>query len=76
MIKSVQRGETGSEARAVVSWRRQKLSAAGFSLPLARALARDRRIDLHALLDLVDRGCPPALAARVLAPLEEEGDVA
>jgi hypothetical protein len=30
-------------------------------------------MDLHALLELVDRGCPPALAARILAPLEPGG---
>jgi hypothetical protein len=35
---------------------------------LAEALAHDRRIDLHAMLELVDRGCPPILAARILAP--------
>jgi hypothetical protein len=34
-------------------------------------VAVDNRYDLHALLELVDRGCPPALAARILAPLDE-----
>ena len=75
MIGSAQRRES-AEARAIVAWRRQQLSASGFGLPLAHALARDPRVDLHALLDLVDRGCPPELAARILAPLEEEGEVA
>jgi hypothetical protein len=27
-------------------------------------------VDLHELLVLVDRGCPPPLAARILAPLD------
>jgi hypothetical protein len=36
---------------------------------LAQQLAATPDIDLHALLELVDRGCPPALAARILAPL-------
>ena len=31
-----------------------------------RALAAEREVDLHALLDLVDRGCPPHLAARIM----------
>ena len=44
---------------------------AGFESPLAYELAADPRVDIHALLDLTDRGCPPALAARILAPLEE-----
>ena len=33
-------------------------------------LARDPRYDLHALIELVERGCPPELAVRILAPLE------
>ncbi|MDQ5807269.1 MAG: hypothetical protein M3320_01185 [Actinomycetota bacterium] len=35
---------------------------------LARLLAADAAYDLHELLNLVDRGCPPILAARILAP--------
>ncbi len=52
-------------------WRRGQLVAAGFAADLADRLARDCGIDLHALLDLIDRGCPPELAARILAPLGE-----
>ena len=29
-------------------------------------------MDLHALIELVEHGCPPELAARILAPLDEE----
>jgi hypothetical protein len=29
-------------------------------------------MDLHALTGLVERGCPPPLAARILAPLDHE----
>jgi hypothetical protein len=54
----------------VTTWRRCRLLEVGFDVDLADAVARDRRIDLHALLGLVDRGCPPALAVRILAPLE------
>jgi hypothetical protein len=54
-----------------VAWRRDRLLAAGFGRDEAAALARDSRIDLHALLELVDRGCPPALAARIAAPLDD-----
>jgi hypothetical protein len=52
------------------------LAAAGFDTPTVEALARNLRVDLHALLDLVDKGCPPPLAARILAPLEELAEVA
>jgi len=56
----------------VVPWRRRRLERAGFDGALADALARDRRIDVQALLKLVARGCPPRLAARILAPLDGE----
>jgi len=43
----------------VGEWRRRRLIAAGFEARLAAALARDDAVDLHELLVLVDRGCPP-----------------
>ncbi len=61
--------ETGHD---VVSWRRAQLIEGGFPASLASQLARDGRYDLHALLELVDRGCAPRLAVRILAPLDEE----
>ena len=60
-----------TETSEVVSWRRDRLVRAGVALPLASRVARDGRYDLHALIDLVERGCPPELAVRILAPLEE-----
>jgi hypothetical protein len=56
----------------VVSWRRAQLARAGFPRPVAACVAGDGRYDLHALLELVERGCPPELAARIVAPLEAE----
>jgi hypothetical protein len=52
------------------TWRAQRLRLGGFDPDTAATLAEDQRIDLHALLELVERGCPPRLAARILAPLE------
>jgi hypothetical protein len=57
----------------LVGWRRRRLRRAGFEAGLADAVARDCAMDLHALLGLVDRGCPPELAARILAPLDDGG---
>jgi hypothetical protein len=54
--------------RDVVRWRLGLLLDAGFAPGLADALSGDPDYDLHGLLNLVDRGCPPALAARILAP--------
>jgi hypothetical protein len=45
----------------------------GFSPPLAARIAGDPRYDLHALIELAERGCDPELAARILAPVEEAG---
>ncbi len=61
-----------AERRAdeVVSWRRDQLTHAGFPLPLADRVSRDPRFDLHALIQLVERGCPPELAVRISAPLD------
>ncbi len=50
----------------VVAWRVQRLRRAGFPPALAVNLAVDRRFDLHALLDLVERGCPPLLALEIV----------
>jgi hypothetical protein len=61
-----------AEAHDVAAWRKRRLDRAGFDEALAGTLAADRRIDLHAALELVDRGCPPRLAARILAPLDSE----
>jgi hypothetical protein len=55
----------------VVEWRRTQLLHSGFPRPLAERLAADGRYDLHALIELVERRCPPELAVRILAPLEE-----
>ena len=56
--------------RDVIGWRERRLAAAGFGPRRAAELARDRRLDLHALIELVERGCPPELAIRILAPLD------
>jgi hypothetical protein len=54
----------------VVRWRREQLTLAGFPLPLSARIAKDTRYDLHALIELVEQGCRPELALRILAPLD------
>jgi hypothetical protein len=56
---------------SVLEWRRDRLLEAGLAPDQATEVARDARIDLHAVLELVDRGCAPRLAVRILAPLDE-----
>ena len=57
----------------VVAWRMCRLLEAGFPPELAERLAAEPGVDVHALLALVDRGCPPHLAARILSPLPTPG---
>ena len=54
----------------VIAWRRRQLRINGFSTALAAETAADERLDLHALIELTEQGCPPLLAVRILAPLE------
>ena len=54
------------------TWRERLLLDAGFDRALARVGADDQRFDVHALIELRERGCPPALAMRILAPLGDE----
>ena len=66
-------GTAGTGRREeLVTWRREYLTRAGLDRVLAATVAADLRWDLHALLELLERGCPPPLAARILAPAEDE----
>ncbi|MGH3496821.1 MAG: hypothetical protein ACRDP1_05080 [Nocardioidaceae bacterium] len=57
---------TPTPSADVMRWRRRRLADAGFDEELAGVLAAEGDVDLHALLDLVDRGCPPHLTARIM----------
>jgi hypothetical protein len=60
--------EIGSDE--ILAWRTRRLLSAGFAPVLAAEIAADCGFDLHALLELTDRGCAPELAARIVAPLD------
>ena len=64
------------ESDEVFGWRRSQLVRSGFPEPLAARVAHDNRYDLHRLIELVESGCRPELALRILAPLEEEEEEA
>ena len=66
---NAQQRHTPAEDPAVIDWRRRMLGRAGWNPDRAEALARDPRYDLHALIELTERGCPPPLAERILGPL-------
>jgi hypothetical protein len=63
---------TETQGERDVAWRREQLVCSGFTLPLASRIACDPSYDLHALIELVERGCRPDLAVRILAPVEQE----
>jgi hypothetical protein len=71
-LRTGHRRRAGAGAAEVVAWRRTRLRKAGFDSELAEQLSRECAVDLHALIELVERGCPPPLAARILAPLDHE----
>ena len=64
--------QTDSPDCSDIAWREARLRVARFETDIAGRLARHPAVDMHELLELVDRGCPPHLAARILAPLDEE----
>jgi hypothetical protein len=63
--------DSSAKPDRVVAWRIDRLRNGGFPARLADTLARDTRYDVHALLELTDRGCAAELAARILAPIED-----
>jgi hypothetical protein len=63
-------GDTAAVGAELRRWRVDRLVAAGFELGLADRVAADARFDIHALIELTERNCPPELACRILAPLE------
>jgi len=54
------------EAAEVLAWRFDALCRSGFDLDAAAVLAANVEVELHQAIELVGRGCPPALAARIL----------
>jgi hypothetical protein len=54
------------EAAEVLAWRFDALCRSGYDLDAAAVLAANVQIDLHQAVDLVSRGCPPDVAARIL----------
>jgi hypothetical protein len=57
--------EDASERAKVEGWRLHVLIEAGFPLHLAERLAASEA-DLHTCVELVRRGCDPAIAAEIL----------
>jgi hypothetical protein len=63
---------TSTAPQSLVGWRRDRLLDVGCAPDLGARLAGDCEIELHAVLELIDRACPPELAARILARLDDD----
>jgi hypothetical protein len=55
-----------TESERVTAWRAHELLKAGYEPLVAVELAEHGEVDLHVARALVQRGCPPDLAARIL----------
>ena len=55
-----------TEPERVERWRTAELMRVGFAGDDAVALAARAEVDLHEAIELVQRGCPPELAVRIL----------
>jgi hypothetical protein len=55
-----------TEAEKVERWRAEALESAGFDADSALELAARPDVDLHRAVELVEAGCPPELALRIL----------
>jgi hypothetical protein len=56
-----------TELERVERWRTSELMRVGFPGDDAVALAARTDVDLHQAIELVQRGCPPNLALRILS---------
>jgi hypothetical protein len=55
-----------TESERVERWRTAELMRVGFAGDDAVVLAARMDVDLHEAIELVQRGCPPELAVRIL----------
>ena len=55
-----------NELERIERWRVEALERAGYPADAARAIASRHDIDLHTATNLVERGCPPEIALRIL----------
>jgi len=55
-----------TELERIERWRAQELMRAGYDAESAMALAARHDVDLHRAAELLQRGCPPELALKIL----------
>jgi len=55
-----------TESERVERWRTDELIRVGFEPDAATVLAAEPEVDLHRAIELIEQGCPPDLALRIL----------
>jgi hypothetical protein len=55
-----------TESERIERWRVTELARAGYDADDACELASRSYVDLHLAIELLERGCPPATALRIL----------
>jgi hypothetical protein len=55
-----------TEMERVERWRNEVLELAGYDAESAATLAGRHDVDLHRAIELVEQGCPPGIALRIL----------
>jgi hypothetical protein len=55
-----------TELEKIERWRAEELERAGYGTRSAGRLAARHDIDLHRAVELLDQGCPPELAVKIL----------
>ena len=55
-----------TELEKIERWRAEELERAGYGTRAAGRLAARHDIDLHRAIELLDQGCPPGLATKIL----------
>jgi hypothetical protein len=55
-----------TEGERIQRWRAKELERAGYDEPDAAELAGRTDVDLHLAVELLERGCPPKTALRIL----------
>ena len=55
-----------TEGERIHRWRSEELERAGYDESQAAELAVRADVDLHLAVELLERGCPPPIALRIL----------
>lgn len=55
-----------TESERIERWRAEELERAGYGADAAAQLASRPYVDLHLAVDLLESGCPPDTALRIL----------